>query len=675
MKMLDLELGFEGQVGKKNGHSSRQKVMEKKQEADRRNEVSCDYEKPVWKERARPGPEAQGTGASQLREPVFRAKRVSLTPCSAFLPLNHADPARLHCIPPRKEDVFFQGLTLDFCKYPGSCPDMTLHVAWMLTGDTVGLQVCGDGGLTHGTDHLSCAYTGVSTLESCKYLGRVDVIMMEMTPGNQVTVDGVPNYSVPEGFSEFSKEMAISQPVLVLIEEMIVCLTRVLTFKFFQDPGRVYASPNDGRDQDYLSRYSYCKETSMSSNTVVESVCQGSSSHRDVTVNQVLVACGSLLVTRYPVEVLATVKVSDDMGLNHIAHHLFFMYVDSCQDIMVSLLMVVNVGMADTERSDDMDLNSSTFYLTVVYPYHGEPHDDSGRAMIYIQVFRYPVKVFAGVQIMVNLMMIMNRTWLVSRTTHRIFTGIQSRNCGFATLVLTLDGCKDPGFLPEITVNLPLISKRDMAGAQVSDDVFLFYRSILGSCPEVMVNLVMMLKDMACIQVTDDVGLLHSTDDLIFGYLDELTEMAAASQRNVKRNFQSRGLAGPAEKQPWWLQLLGQEFGPSAERYSVATQLLIGGVTGWCTGFMFQKVEKLAPTAVGGGFILLQLANHTGYIKVDWQQMEEDMKKAKEQLKNCKSNQIPKEVKNKAEEVMSFVKKNVIVIGGFLGGFMLGMSS
>ncbi|KAB1252555.1 FUN14 domain-containing protein 2 [Camelus dromedarius] len=151
--------------------------------------------------------------------------------------------------------------------------------------------------------------------------------------------------------------------------------------------------------------------------------------------------------------------------------------------------------------------------------------------------------------------------------------------------------------------------------------------------------------------------------------------MAAASQRNVKRNFQSRGLAGPAEKQPWWLQLLGQEFGPSAERYSVATQLLIGGVTGWCTGFMFQKVEKLAPTAVGGGFILLQLANHTGYIKVDWQQMEEDMKKAKEQLKNCKSNQIPKEVKNKAEEVMSFVKKNVIVIGGFLGGFMLGMSS
>ena len=34
MKMLDSEPGFEGQVGKENGQSSREKVMEKKREAD-----------------------------------------------------------------------------------------------------------------------------------------------------------------------------------------------------------------------------------------------------------------------------------------------------------------------------------------------------------------------------------------------------------------------------------------------------------------------------------------------------------------------------------------------------------------------------------------------------------------------------------------------------------------
>ena len=47
----------------------------------------------------------------------------------------------------------------------------------------------------------------------------------------------------------------------------------------------------------------------------------------------------------------------------------------------------------------------------------------------------------------------------------------------------------------------------------------------------------------------------------------------------------------------------------------------------------------------------LQLANHTGYIKVDWQRVEKDMKKAKEQLKIRKNKQIPTEVKSKAEEV------------------------
>ncbi|XP_015988965.1 FUN14 domain-containing protein 2 [Rousettus aegyptiacus] len=156
---------------------------------------------------------------------------------------------------------------------------------------------------------------------------------------------------------------------------------------------------------------------------------------------------------------------------------------------------------------------------------------------------------------------------------------------------------------------------------------------------------------------------------------EQLAEMAASSQGNFDGNFESLDLAEYAKKQPWWRKLFGQESGPSVEKYSVATQLLIGGVTGWCTGFIFQKVGKLAATAVGGGFFLLQLANHTGYIKVDWQRVEKDMKKAKEQLKIRKGNQLPTEMKSKAEEVVLFVKKNVLVTGGFFGGFLLGMAS
>nr|XP_048719594.1 FUN14 domain-containing protein 2 [Caretta caretta] len=135
-------------------------------------------------------------------------------------------------------------------------------------------------------------------------------------------------------------------------------------------------------------------------------------------------------------------------------------------------------------------------------------------------------------------------------------------------------------------------------------------------------------------------------------------------------------LAEYTKNQPWWRKLFGRSSGSSAEKYNVATQLVIGGVTGWCTGFIFQKVGKLAATAVGGGFFLLQIANHTGYIKVDWKLVEQDVSKAKEQLKfHSSGSKLTPKVKSRVDEVITFLKKNVILTGGFAGGFLLGMSS
>uniref|UniRef100_A0A8D0C2U9 FUN14 domain-containing protein 2 n=1 Tax=Salvator merianae TaxID=96440 RepID=A0A8D0C2U9_SALMN len=131
------------------------------------------------------------------------------------------------------------------------------------------------------------------------------------------------------------------------------------------------------------------------------------------------------------------------------------------------------------------------------------------------------------------------------------------------------------------------------------------------------------------------------------------------------------------KNRPWWRKLFRSRSESSMEKYNVVTQLAIGGATGWCTGFIFQKVGKLAATAVGGGFFLLQIANHTGYIKVDWQMVERDVNKAKEQLKIHKSgtNKLPPEMKSQMNEVISFLKKNVLLTGGFVGGFLLGMAS
>ncbi|XP_072733560.1 FUN14 domain-containing protein 2 isoform X1 [Ciconia boyciana] len=117
-------------------------------------------------------------------------------------------------------------------------------------------------------------------------------------------------------------------------------------------------------------------------------------------------------------------------------------------------------------------------------------------------------------------------------------------------------------------------------------------------------------------------------------------------------SFNVLDLAEYTKNRPWWRKVFAPSSGSSAEKYNVATQLVIGGVTGWCTGFIFQKVGKLAATAVGGGFFLLQIANHTGYIKVDWKLVERDVNKAKQQLKfHSSGNKMSPEVKSRVDEV------------------------
>uniref|UniRef100_A0A8C0X7X7 FUN14 domain-containing protein 1 n=1 Tax=Castor canadensis TaxID=51338 RepID=A0A8C0X7X7_CASCN len=85
-----------------------------------------------------------------------------------------------------------------------------------------------------------------------------------------------------------------------------------------------------------------------------------------------------------------------------------------------------------------------------------------------------------------------------------------------------------------------------------------------------------------------------------------------------------------ARRHHWWNRVFGHSSGPMVEKYSVATQIVTGGVTGWCAGFLFQKVG-LAATAVGGGFLLLQATE--------------------------------------------FIKQNIVISSGFVGGFLLGLAS
>ncbi|XP_003782052.1 FUN14 domain-containing protein 1 [Otolemur garnettii] len=129
-----------------------------------------------------------------------------------------------------------------------------------------------------------------------------------------------------------------------------------------------------------------------------------------------------------------------------------------------------------------------------------------------------------------------------------------------------------------------------------------------------------------------------------------------------------------ARRHHWWNRVFGRSSGPMVEKYSVATQVVVGGVTGWCAGFLLRKVGKLAATAVGGGFLLLQIASHSGYVQIDWKRVEKDVNKAKRQIKRRANNAAP-EINNVSEEATEFIKQNMAMSSGFVGGFLLGLAS
>ncbi|PNF25550.1 hypothetical protein B7P43_G05190 [Cryptotermes secundus] len=75
------------------------------------------------------------------------------------------------------------------------------------------------------------------------------------------------------------------------------------------------------------------------------------------------------------------------------------------------------------------------------------------------------------------------------------------------------------------------------------------------------------------------------------------------------------------------------------------------------------KVGKAAAFAFGGGIILLQIANHQGYIKVNWDKVCKQANKATDRLGE-KAGQGPEWM----EKMGVFARKNTYAAAGFVGG-------
>jgi FUN14 domain-containing protein 1 len=107
-------------------------------------------------------------------------------------------------------------------------------------------------------------------------------------------------------------------------------------------------------------------------------------------------------------------------------------------------------------------------------------------------------------------------------------------------------------------------------------------------------------------------------------------------------------------------------------------QVIIGGTAGITTGYVLSKVGKIAAFTVGSSVIVLQLAQHLGYIEINWGKKKsklEDLKKkaikaAEEAGLTNQNNRRDKYV----NQIKSFFQENVTFAASFGGGLLVGIS-
>lgn len=133
---------------------------------------------------------------------------------------------------------------------------------------------------------------------------------------------------------------------------------------------------------------------------------------------------------------------------------------------------------------------------------------------------------------------------------------------------------------------------------------------------------------------------------------------------DLKEKFQFRSSGNKPDSWP-------VSFFRDLTKASPAKQLTVGGVSGWCVGFVFTKAGKVAATAIGGSLLLFQIAQHQGYVKVNWTRLNKDVQQAKNELARRANSKLPRIV----EEGQQFIQDNIFLATGFLGGFLLGMAS
>ncbi|XP_065056166.1 FUN14 domain-containing protein 1-like [Rhopilema esculentum] len=122
--------------------------------------------------------------------------------------------------------------------------------------------------------------------------------------------------------------------------------------------------------------------------------------------------------------------------------------------------------------------------------------------------------------------------------------------------------------------------------------------------------------------------------------------------------------------------LMQQVLTLDLSRQPTYTQALVGGASGWVSGFAFSRVGKAMAAALGGSLLLIHFGSKAGYITVDWDRLDKDMKEAQSNIhKKLAGRQNKRATKNFLKQGTKFFTRNMVAVGGFLGGFFLGVAT
>ncbi|XP_037038866.1 FUN14 domain-containing protein 1B-like [Bradysia coprophila] len=114
-----------------------------------------------------------------------------------------------------------------------------------------------------------------------------------------------------------------------------------------------------------------------------------------------------------------------------------------------------------------------------------------------------------------------------------------------------------------------------------------------------------------------------------------------------------------------------EKFFGGSHKKSVATkQILIGSLSGWFTGYSTMKIGKTAAFLLGGGIIFLEVANEQGWIRIDWNQVSDEIDKAAERVEEVTANEGPRFI----DRIKQLCLNNATTATGFVGGFLIGFS-